>query len=641
MSGAVWADAYLDGKLMASTRADFDAGDTTVLEGLTIDWGRASSIDQPTPSSLAFKVVQRQGRASFLQALATGHLVEITASAMQFAGSAPTMQDPGFEAAALGSVPPVLVFNAVVQVSARQVNSGAHAAMIIAQSGAEQVITVFAPAPFSNDVTSWDDIPQTSPGQLWTVRAAVWALPGIRLVVKPALFQSPDGSAYSTLEPGVSVIGTGAWQHLTLEAFPDTPARWMGVEVSSPQIGPWWVQVPTTWGNTLRAWVDQGAAYVDDIDIEAPTEGTERTVLVFAGRITDLEAQWLRGLADGSLQVSATAKDFTADLANNRIGDVPWPVQPLGDRVARILTLAATGVTATVDASLAGTLVTYRDVDSQPAAGLIQELAQSVAGVAWSAVHEVSGPYYWIEDPRNRSALLVLVQNPSTGIVSVQRSATAPDAIELTASNVLEDPIRWGQDVSDVATRADVTWNEQGVDDQGLPTTTERHVLVVDTDLEAALGQRGMSVSTQLQADADAELVAATMLGRAGGTEWRLSGVEWALKYETEMTGDLITAALDLLDGTKRIGRPISVTNLPDWSPTGDLVGVYIEGGSYKFEDGDWDLTLTVSSAGQQGASIKWDEADPAWRWEQMDPGISWSDLMGVGPDPGGYIEHT
>jgi hypothetical protein len=58
-------------------------------------------------------------------------------------------------------------------------------------------------------------------------------------------------------------------------------------------------------------------------------------------------------------------------------------------------------------------------------------------------------------------------------------------------------------------------------------------------------------------------------------------------------------------------------------------VNVYIEGGTYTFEDGDWWLDLVASSVGQ-GRSAAWVEIPAAWRWTDFQ-NLAWVDLIGVG----------
>jgi hypothetical protein len=486
------------------------------------------------------------------------------------------------------------------------------------------------------DPDAWDDIPATSLGQVWGYGARVLAPPGSVVEVRPVVFTAPSADSAVVLDVPLVPPSDGAWHTVAGTFLPNLAGAWVGIEVRSFPTGPAWADLPPalTWATVTPPgwrWVDYARVLVDDVLVTAPAAGVTRTALVFSGRITDLSASYDDELpGGGGVSVEVTAQDFTADLANNRIGDDPWPVQALSTRVARILTLASTGVTALIDPSIAATLLTYRDVDSQPAAGLITEIAASVDAVAWSATHQTTGPYYWLEDPSQRPALVTLYVNPDTGLVTIGPTPAIDDALLLSACDLLRDPVQWQQDVADTSTRVDVTWLEQGVDDDGKPTATERHVVVINAPLEAALGQRGVSLSTQLQAQADAATVANRLLARVTATGWRVDGLTWDTSLFPLDPGD-ITTALDLLDGTTRIGRPVIVTDLPTWSPSGPALPLYIEGGSYTFAEGWWVFDLTTSSGvGGQGTSVTWAQLPTAWRWVDFDPAITWARLRGV-----------
>jgi hypothetical protein len=587
------------------------------------------------------------------------------------------------------------------------------------------------------------------------------------------------------------------------------------------------------------SWDETGSFYVDDATVTSPASGSGKSVLVFSGRITDMSAQW-----DSSWHspvVNVTAAGFTADLQNRTVGDEPWTVESVDVRAHRILTLAGLPIAIDIDTSIDETLLSYRDVDSQGATGLLQEIATSVDGVLWSAVHQSLGAYLRLEDPSLRASLLKLsveaVPGPpvvtvrtnlcinpsmetqqapwvaatlgsfgrsqdwahegvssikavtqtsasatagdvrqgtattfppnmvpggtytvsaweytpaahkafSTGATSRQRrilffysvdgstftqtfgpqganiagaqrlaytftipanatgiilgigcagsgsdgsfvtyvddvlieagstlgsnfTGATPDTpttdyawtgtpqistskattstpttvdqivieeadpesgFDLSACVILRDPVQWIQDVSDVITRAAVTWKLQGVDDDGLPTTTDVTEHVVDAPLEELYGTRRLSVSTQLQAAEDAQDVAQRVLGRATPSGWRASGLTID---DDDVSGDEtgIALLLNLLDGTSRIGAPIVIADLPNWSPAGSAAGVYLEGGTYRYVGGRWVLELTVSVSTGLGTSASWDENDPAWSWDQWAADITWNDLRGV-----------
>ena len=86
--------------------------------------------------------------------------------------------------------------------------------------------------------------------------------------------------------------------------------------------------------------------------------------------------------------------------------------------------------------------------------------------------------------------------------------------------------------------------------------------------------------------------------------------------------------ALDLLDGTSRLGRGLIDESAALW-PGRRPVGLYLEGGSYNY-DGAWRLGLAASPLAGMGESAQWDDLEPAWGWTEFDPAMGWPDLYGV-----------
>jgi len=89
------------------------------------------------------------------------------------------------------------------------------------------------------------------------------------------------------------------------------------------------------------------------------------------------------------------------------------------------------------------------------------------------------------------------------------------------------------------------------------------------------------------------------------------------------------------LDGTRRNGLPIALTELPEWA--GPMthgqseVALYVEGGRYEYEAGSWVLELMTSSAtGSAIGNLPWQNLEPGWSWAEFDPEVAWLDLYGV-----------
>ena len=533
-----------------------------------------------------------------------------------------TFLDAGFETDPVTAA----ATNATVGASPRVVHGGARALQVLPVDGTRRWTVTLPPAPFVPAGTSpgaWDTIPQTAPGQTWEVGAWVYAPAGVSVTVRPVLYAGPWQGAGKAGGTPTTIVGTGAWVLVSAPHQAEVAGAWVGVEVSAYPTGPAWKDASGTWADAAGTWQDLAAVYVDDVQVLAPAAGTPREVLVFAGRITDVTASWDDTVRGPSVDV--VAADFTADLANRDVGDEPWPVEAMGDRFNRIIELSEYPVTADIDGSVADIPVSWVDVDNQATTGLLQDLATSVDAVMWPAVHQTTGAYLKVEDPSGRASLYQLVM--IDGVVQVVK--VGEGGTVLSACDVLRDPVTFEQDVSDIATRAAVSWLEQVVDGDGLPGTAEHTVTVIDADLETEYGTRRIGVTTQLITSADAVDVANRLMARLTVGGWRGSGF-----VVDDDRLDQAAQLLTLLDGTSRIGLPVRVTDLPPWSPAGAELPVYLEGGQYHYEDGRWVLDLSVSSARGQGQSVTWAETDPTWRWVDVDPALTWSGVYGVaGPD--------
>ncbi|HEY7487565.1 MAG TPA: hypothetical protein VH912_24130, partial [Streptosporangiaceae bacterium] len=75
---------------------------------------------------------------------------------------------------------------------------------------------------------------------------------------------------------------------------------------------------------------------------------------------------------------------------------------------------------------------------------------------------------------------------------------------------------------------------------------------------------------------------------------------------------------------------PVTVTDMPGWTPTGPAASCYLEGGEYGYDGGRWTLAMTLSPSGQTAYSAAWFDLDPAWQWKQFDPSITWVQMWGT-----------
>jgi hypothetical protein len=616
----------VDGVQFADTAAAIAAGEPTALADVEVVWGRDTTVDQPAAGTCTAVIEDRTGGSSFLTStLDVGARLEVIANG-DIATDAPAniVHDPGFETLPLGDIinGRVAVETGAASAVAAPVHTGAQA---VAYDPAAPAWMLIPPAAFSADPTAWDAIPRFDPARPWSWQLAVRPDYWQAVTVTPVLLAGPTTpvpGAY--LGVGVTVTGDGAWhviENTTTVAAGET--GWLGLLVDVGPRPPW-TAVPGTWDTTPGTWDDYRGVVVDDVVLAVPPGAIMRPALVFSGVVTDLAATMDR---TGTMRVKVTAVDQLVKLENRGVGDVPWPAETLAARVDHVLADLGGIVTARIDSPLDTSMITWQDVDNQPAASLLAGYAQGVDGVLWSATHATTGPYLWIENPTNRAqigelelvgALVVIVYTDEA------RGTTSLDGCLLPI-----EPIEWLRDVSDVITRVDATWSEQTLGDDGLPAPTDRKT-TVDALAEVIDRHdiRRYAVTTNLTTQAAAEEVGQRILNRSTTLEWRAADVVLDLAVTPPATGLDVANVLDLLDGTSRLGRGLVVSDAEMW-PGEDTIGLYLEGGSYIF-DGAWRLALNCSSHTGMGASVKWNELDPAWAWNEFDPAIRWFDLHGI-----------
>jgi hypothetical protein len=625
---------WIDGARYADGQPAEAAGDPVALSGLTVTWGRESSIDQPSPASCVFEVLDRPGGPRFIETMGIGSRVQVRADAVVYPDpTVPIFPDPGFEAAALS----VITTNAAAAVQSAVVHTGTRAVRVDPLDAGRAARVIFPPAPLSDahDPGAWDAVPRTLPGQQWAYGAAVKVPTALAAVARaqlhPVQFTQPWAGTERVLTATAAAAapdGAGWAQHRAV--FTPPPGVWLGVAVDIWPTGPAWddLDPALAWDQVdpALAWDDLGVTYVDDLLLLAPAAGAARSGEVFTGRVTDLDARYDTGL--GGTLVQVTAQDDTAELANRYVGAAPWAAEQLGARFDRILAAAGQQLNHTVDPGPAALPVTYRDVDNQAATGLLAELAQSAGGVLWSATSLTTGPYLRLEDVNARPPQLLLVADAGL-IVIVPAPAAA--GVAISACDVLLDPVHWEQDGADVATRVAIGWKDQAPDPV---KPVDRTVTAVNASAEVSRGQRRVQVSTQLADEVAATALADSLLGRLTGGGWRIRGLTYQVRPGDPLGPAELALVMTVLDATTRIGLPILLTDVPAWSPapTRADVPLYLEGAKLGNHEGAWTLELLTSAAAAQGAAaVAWDQLDPAWAWDQWDPEISWNDLRGVG----------
>lgn len=351
--------------------------------------------------------------------------------------------------------------------------------------------------------------------------------------------------------------------------------------------------------------------------------------VVFAGRVTDLTATYDQGA--GAAVCDVIAADQLADLSNRFVGAEPWPAEKMWQRAHRIVRavgLDPAVVLANIPEPQSSLMVSRMDVDRQPAARLLQDLALSTGFVLWSSFNPTTNAQFMIfEDPAARASLYVFGQDVTTLLWTVTTGAGA--GTPMTSCDVLEEPVSWRREVGDLITRVAVRWQDQTT----APGTTERTVSLIDTANETLLGARGLSIGTILTTSGDATSLASRLLAAHQPSDaWRTEGLTWDLAATETDNAASRSLAVTLLDNAARLGFAVALTDLPYWTPTAAATQLYIEGGDYRFDEGRWVLALQGAPATGLGGSLSYGSTDRSVRYADIDCGVSFLEMTGVGP---------
>lgn len=386
------------------------------------------------------------------------------------------------------------------------------------------------------------------------------------------------------------------------------------------------------------------------VQVWSSEQVTDRDVLMWAGEITELEVTPANA---NKLTAAVSCTDASTIIGNIDVGDEPWPEETAYVRFQHILDAAGlrlhslqpagdTGwrwqLTGVMDDSLHGLQVAFRDVDKQPPLDLIQQLAATVGGIAWITA-DSTGPYIWIEDPTQRQGLRQFIVNAVTKQITIGQVVLDFSGVnQWDADDVVPRSSTWVQDPTQSVNVIDLTWQQPaGLNDQGNPAYSQATIEQVDSTSDK--GVRAFSVDTELVRRADASQLAYHWLFWTHSADWLMSGLAIDTSLLTRQPDDAslvdrVSQVMDLLDVRNRIGYRLTITGLPDWAPAGSEQSYYIEGGTYSWTGGRWQLSLIATPNAIGGGATVRDLPDS--KFSDFDASLRFIDIAGVA-GPGGF----
>ena len=346
---------------------------------------------------------------------------------------------------------------------------------------------------------------------------------------------------------------------------------------------------------------------------------------MFAGRIVERSLEHFTD-SDGSKwgRFTVTAAGSLAALGYRVVGDTPWPEEPGVTRAARIL--GSSGVRTWRVEGETDLLVLARDVDSQPAGGLLDELASWTSAAIFdtpdgAVVYQALAsrtrikPWMWSDTPDAYTwgtldpALSWDGPPPSIGDWD---SPTSGVPVVLPCDAVLWEPA-WTSSESDVINHVRVSYGAADPQDA---------VDVADNASIVAHNRRDWVLDTGLATLADAIAAAAHVLSTRAVERWEL---------------DEVTVDLALLDAPTRAavlglvcGDTVIVAGLPQPAPAIDWSGI-VEGWTFnQSAEGSTvvgQMVLALSDPMRSLVVPAWEDFTGVYTWANFPAGTTWDHL--------------
>jgi len=465
--------------------------------------------------------------------------------------------------------------------------------------------------------------------------------PDFKVRITVTRYNGTSGSNYNIDHLDVAVTYAEAPVEPPIE--PVEPPTWTPgpgpvgrVTIDGRQIDPCYTLAEVTVLHGRGSFAEQGRPSSATIRVEVPagpmpTLGESGQIMVldgtggtmFSGRIVERSLEhFTDNSGAGWGRFTATAVGPLAALGYRKIGDVPWPQESGVARAAHILAAAGVGFRVEGETDLQ---VLARDVDSQPAAGLLDELAAWTGAAVFDTpsgqvvyqsldARTTVRPYRWTDAPDamtwdDLDPALSWDGDPPTLADWVSPSG----AVVLPCDVVAWEP-EWTSSESEVINQASVSYG---------PADPQDVLELADSASIALHNTRYWQQSTQLATLADATALAGHVVTTRAWERWQLAPV---------------TVDLDLLDDTTRAavlglvcGDPVVVEGLPQPAPAVDWSGI-VEGWTFtqtgqggtvlaqmSLTLSDPLLSLVVPAWEDYSGVYEWQQHPADWTWDHMD----------------------
>jgi hypothetical protein len=314
----------------------------------------------------------------------------------------------------------------------------------------------------------------------------------------------------------------------------------------------------------------------------------------FAGRVTDLEYSWTDAGTEtpdfGTGQLIAVG--YLADYGRRNVGEVAYPQELDGARVARVATAA--GLPLDPAFSDPGRVqILAREIDPRNALEVMQDTAISAVGMVW---YTRAGQVRYADSDHRRGV---------------------PVTLELDACDILITPA-WKRDLGGLVNQVSIGYGPSGA--EGTYTNVAAESIAVRDTYAYVAG-------TLLATLADASAFGNMLLARNSSPTWIMSALP------VDIIGLDPARYQQLLD--LEVGSLIRLTGLPVLGAAPTSAVLWVEGWTEALAYGTHDLELTVSGYCRTTPLPQWDQVPIEWTWDTVDPPtMTWDQASCISPLP-------
>lgn len=565
-------------KRIANTRENLEKGQPAALDGLEINYGRNTSIDDVKPGSLSGQILipdDTQAQAFINQTLKPGASVDVQAE---------------YDIDTTGNTPIQSLNVLPMGLATKRVGPS------VEVTAAARPATIWiAPAPFEEpgqNSGSWNAI---NPPLYFGTPMSI----GLQMTVKEFLPKSVRAWLVALPNPSIDANAPVTPLYMKVKGdlmHVDNSEKYYMPAAGYPAIK---LEIPAgSFDKATSALISSSSLTLNSLSTVAIYEQIlitpERAALsdrpVFSGYLTGWTA---RKTAQGTL-IDIEATDILGRLDTLMLGAPPRPRETVHDRIKWALNAADRRI-ALVSNATRNPLVEVLDVDNRSALDIIQEAARAASLTVWASARPDGADTILIDDADTHEHQATLSMNGPYPVITTNAKTN------IGAHIIPQNGVTISGTSDETITKAVVTWVRRTLDEDG-----EAHEETQTSTAGTSTGAT-IKIDTRLTRHEDAVETANAYLRRIPMAGWKTSGIT----IDTRRV-DSLDQVTRLIDIRERPALPVLISDLPGWTPGEDAERFTLQGARITTQNNAYMIDMTLTRPANIGKSMQIDQVPAA-----------------------------